>query len=425
MSMMMMRAHTMHPILLMLATLLLSASFANAWTDEAADLLAKGDTALSQKKLDQSIEYYMEGILALPERWSNEKHFDRAEGAVLDEEMAELPNAKEMEVILSLHTNHGTAMSYSQGSTEEVQSAYRTSCLCFREWQKLNGVDNDNTPKDLKDIATQSYFFLGMTNQDMASTEKNEEDQQMRLQVAVLTYAQSGKIDPNHWSSWANMAAVLADVGTDSISLGLYDESILAYQKAIGILTGEALEEGQRPTDPPENVREVIAELHYRVGLCLVSFLFNPQLVEEYDGDISKKMCTLAVGPEATPTTRSCLELGSYQFQTALQFHAQHDGAANTLAFATADATFGMSTDTEKVKKLFEEYAPTFEESLVDELGYNAFDRMRQGFDRAMVSEELSEKVFPLVLDAGCGTGLAGEVVSGILGICLGPAFVC
>jgi predicted TPR repeat methyltransferase len=39
---------------------------------------------------------------------------------------------------------------------------------------------------------------------------------------------------------------------------------------------------------------------------------------------------------------------------------------------------------------------------------------MRSGFDRAMQQEKGvdSDKIlFPLVVDAGCGTGLAGEVV--------------
>ena len=46
-------------------------------------------------------------------------------------------------------------------------------------------------------------------------------------------------------------------------------------------------------------------------------------------------------------------------------------------------------------------------------MGYDGFHRMRSGFDRAMVSEGRSkENLFELVVDAGCGTGLSGEVVS-------------
>lgn len=58
----------------------------------------------------------------------------------------------------------------------------------------------------------------------------------------------------------------------------------------------------------------------------------------------------------------------------------------------------------------------SFEHSLVDELRYNGFHRMRILFDHAMLQEgtknKYDKKMFPLVVDAGCGTGLAGEVVS-------------
>jgi len=53
----------------------------------------------------------------------------------------------------------------------------------------------------------------------------------------------------------------------------------------------------------------------------------------------------------------------------------------------------------------------SFESSLVDELGYNGFERLRRGFDRAFGGRE-NVPTFSLVIDAGCGTGLVGEQVS-------------
>lgn len=52
----------------------------------------------------------------------------------------------------------------------------------------------------------------------------------------------------------------------------------------------------------------------------------------------------------------------------------------------------------------------SFEHSLVDELGYNGFERLRIGFDRAFGGRE-NVPNFKLVIDAGCGTGLVGEQV--------------
>ena len=44
------------------------------------------------------------------------------------------------------------------------------------------------------------------------------------------------------------------------------------------------------------------------------------------------------------------------------------------------------------------------------ELGYDGFERLRLVFDR--VFGESKVPIFEVVIDAGCGTGLAGEQVS-------------
>jgi len=52
----------------------------------------------------------------------------------------------------------------------------------------------------------------------------------------------------------------------------------------------------------------------------------------------------------------------------------------------------------------------SFEHSLVKELGYTGFQKLRIAFDKAFGGEEKVPK-FDLVVDAGCGTGLVGEQV--------------
>jgi predicted TPR repeat methyltransferase len=56
-------------------------------------------------------------------------------------------------------------------------------------------------------------------------------------------------------------------------------------------------------------------------------------------------------------------------------------------------------------------YLYSFEHSLVQELGYNGYERLRRGFDRAFGGSQFVP-TFPLVIDAGCGTGLVGKQVS-------------
>lgn len=79
-------------------------------------------------------------------------------------------------------------------------------------------------------------------------------------------------------------------------------------------------------------------------------FLFRS--TEENSDDYNDKVCTLP----GVATDRNCFELAAFQFHTALKYD-QHEGALNALAIVTADATFGMSTDIEKVQQLFEDYA--------------------------------------------------------------------
>lgn len=63
----------------------------------------------------------------------------------------------------------------------------------------------------------------------------------------------------------------------------------------------------------------------------------------------------------------------------------------------------------------------------MSELGYNGFERLRRGVDRAFGG---SEKVptFSLVVDAGCGTGLVGEqfrnVSQRLIGVDLSEAII-
>jgi predicted TPR repeat methyltransferase len=55
---------------------------------------------------------------------------------------------------------------------------------------------------------------------------------------------------------------------------------------------------------------------------------------------------------------------------------------------------------------------------LVQELGYNGFERLRRGFDRAFGGQKKVPS-FSLVIDAGCGTGLVGEQVRCLASILL------
>ena len=373
------------------------------WVDAALKLLIDGNNAMQVAevgKLEEAIKSYRQGVDTLP--------------TVCDKSM----DKKQAQIIISLHTQLGQALMYA-GDVQEAINAFRSACICQREWSE------EGKNEALNELASKAYFSLGMAYQESASS-AIDEAKQRELELSVRAYGHATKLDPLYWSSYANLGVILADVGQDEYgnkvrSLEMFEEGILAYQKAIDILTG-ADGSNSIPTDPPENVREVVAELQYRIGLCLVPSLFD----DETDDDYNEKECTLTI--DSKPIKRSCLELAAYQFNKAAQYDALHVGAQNALVMVTADASFGMSTDVKKVEALFEDYASNFESSLVDELGYNAFYRMRRGFDRALAQEKAEGKKFSKVVDVGCGTGLAGvefrNISQTLIGVDLSPSII-
>jgi len=164
---------------------------------------------------------------------------------------------------------------------------------------------------------------------------------------------------------------------------------LAAYNKAFEILTQTEHE----PTDPPEQPKIMIAELQYRIGLCIQS-------------DLSRK-CALTDDPS---TEVPCKELAAHAFALAVKYNPTHELAKHMLATVTADATMKRASN-DYVKSLFDDYASNFEHSLVEELGYDGFERLRRGFDRALekLDPKTTNKLFDVVVDAGCGTGLVGE----------------
>ena len=104
----------------------------------------------------------------------------------------------ELKIIVSIHTNYATALSFREGSTIDVVKAYRIACLCYQKWKKsLDISDNDDKiSKEIDEIVTQAYFYLGMTYQDLSTSSEQTNQQEEYLQQATKTYAAATKLDP-------------------------------------------------------------------------------------------------------------------------------------------------------------------------------------------------------------------------------------
>jgi predicted TPR repeat methyltransferase len=321
--------------------------------------LSLGDDALASDRTQEAIMFYDKGINSLK------------------------PEASSLVTSLSLFTNLGTALS-SVGQNTEAIDAYRKGLQVFDA--KIDDVIDKNVKVDANMIAAQNSFFLGMVYEELEDYEKS-----------ANAYSFANTLDRLHWSSMANLGALLAD------HLRQLDEALAAYNKAYEILTQSERE----PTDAPALPEYVLAELQYRIGYIL---MLNPE-----------RKCALTDKPDKEV---SCSEMATHAFSLALKYRPDHESAKHMLATLTADATMTRASN-EYISQLFDEYAKDFEHSLVEELQYNGYERLRRSFDQAFSGEP---PVFELVVDAGCGTGLVGKQFRNIsqylIGVDLSPAIL-
>jgi predicted TPR repeat methyltransferase/Flp pilus assembly protein TadD len=285
--------------------------------------------------------------------------------------------------VLSLYTNLATALSAS-GDEFEAVKYYRDAILYHSE--HIEHIVDDSERREASNIAAQAAFFLGMTHEELKNYRK-----------AADSYAYAASLDEYHWASYANLGAILQDHLKESA------EALAVYNKALDILTQRTTE----PTDPPEYPELVLSQLHYRIGLAITY--------------AEKQKCVRQDNQDEVP----CKEMAANSFKLAIELDPNNEEARHMLASVTADATFTRASNT-YVTKLFEDYAGNFEHSLVQELGYDGFQRLRKAFDKALEGEGISS--FKIVVDAGCGTGLVGEqfrnVSDYLVGVDLSPSIL-
>jgi len=286
---------------------------------------------------------------------------------------------------ISLYTNAGTAYS-TTGDELKAVGMYRNAILLFSN--QIDDIVEESMKKSATDIAAQAAFFLGMTHEALEKYRK-----------AADSYAFAASLDSYHWAALANLGAVLQD------QLKAPAEALAVYNQAYEILTQTEVE----PTDPPVDPKLVLSQLQHRIGLA-INYSENQKCVMQ--DDPSKEV--------------PCSELAASAFNTAIELDPSNEAAKHMLASVTADATFTKASNT-YVTQLFEDYAENFEHSLVEELGYTGFQKLRQGFNQAFGGEEKVPQ-FDLVIDAGCGTGLVGEqfrnVSKTLVGVDLSPAII-
>ena len=344
---------------------------------DADTFLMQGDQSLATGENEQAIGFYTKGVQLIEQDEDNEIS---------------------LLTILSLFTNLATALS-AQGDNEKAAEAYQNGLLAYKEI--ISEIVDKDVKEEASNIAAQTSFFLGMVYQDLGQPGD-----------AVDAYVYAHSLDPMHWASLANLGSVLHD------DLADHSRALKAYNEAYAILTVPN-SQGQEPTDPPPEPKFILSQLQYRIGLCLSHDVTRQCFVQnDGEGDSS----------EATETPVDCSEQAAHAFSLAVDYDPDNESAKHMLATMTADATMKRASNT-YIQTLFDDYAVNFEHSLVQELRYNGYERLRRGFDRAFSKLGYEQApVMDLVVDAGCGTGLVGEqfrnVSRNLIGVDLSAAIL-
>jgi tetratricopeptide (TPR) repeat protein len=267
------------------------------------DYLWLGNSALEKDHFEEAIEFYNTGA-QLATRISKDD-------MSLTTQIA----------LLSLYTNLGTALS-SVGQDIQAKDWYESALDWYHTTDPKLKEDSDATA-----IAVQASFFLGMVYQDLDEYKKS-----------VQYYRHAHSLDPLHWSSVANMAAVLRE------HLQKHEDALQAYNKAYAILTNPE----QQPTDEPAEPHHILAELQYRIGNILMDYVGKG------------RKCSLVDAPKQEV---SCAEMAAHAFSLAIQYQPNHEAAKHMLATVTSDATMTRASN-DYVQSLFDEYAKTYVHNL-------------------------------------------------------------
>lgn len=120
-----------------------------------------------------------------------------------------------------------------------------------------------------------------------------------------------------------------------------------------------------------------------------------------------------------------CPEHAANKFRTALRHNPDNEEAKHALSALVSDPST-TTASAAYVKSLFDEYANTFDHSLLNGLGYKAPSLLHERV-KAVV-EERSIPKFATLFDAGCGTGLCGplfrDMASTLVGVDLSPEMI-
>jgi predicted TPR repeat methyltransferase len=220
---------------------------------------------------------------------------------------------------------------------------------------------------DLNPNLPHPYNTLGNIYCDQMEWEKAEET--FRIALEIQPYPES----------FNNLGNVLKD-------LGRLDEAVFCYQNAVALNSEYAeafnnlgnvlkllnqLEEAKEAYDKAIGIWPEFSEAHFNLGILFKEF--------------------------------GHLAAAEQEYRLAFDLDPSNYSAKHMLSALSGESIEAASL--EYVEELFDRFAPTFDEELINKLSYSTPNLLKE----LITTEIPSDVKFQNVVDLGCGTGLSGE----------------
>ena len=183
--------------------------------------------------------------------------------------------------------------------------------------------------------------------------------------------------------------------------VGAFEEGILAIEKAT-VARGEG-------EDPQRDA--ALSRLYAAYGKTLLeldSVECRELALDPHTLLIGAETVSRSSGDDEPPSTRLCIENSENALRNAVTLDATNSQAGQLLEKITGMDSAHKRKPKEFVAELFDSFADTFDEKLLGNLGYRVPQLVGDAAKRLRSS---SYGYYRAVLDAGCGTGLAGRVL--------------
>jgi len=222
-------------------------------------------------------------------------------------------------------------------------------------------------------------------------------------------------------------AALLTVLGGYLLAQGKLDETIETLEKALSLdpKNGDAMILLAETYTKQGKLQEALAKLNAAADICPNDpdlYMATARFWRQFEvpaKEIEALEQVIKLTPDKTVGYSALAEalakhgdseLALKMYKKCLEIEPDNAEANHLLAAIKGETP--SSPPSTYVENLFDKYAATFERSLTEDLGYSMPMRMAE----LLASYTAKGEVFEAALDLGCGTGLLGQAISGMVG---------